>query len=562
MLGRFCHADSAIRDGVAEHLAAEEELRPGAAFAEIVHLPAGRVGNILARPVLREYEIPFLGRSGADDEKQIPLDDLVVSVSGDRIRLRSRRLDREVIPRLTTAHNTTGESLGVYRFLAALSQGLGMQWDWGPLESTPFLPRVVSGRLVLARARWRVSAAEMKTVIASVGAKRFRAAQRFREKHKMPRHVVLTDSDHELLLDFDNALALDAVVELVRNREDFVLTELYPAPDQLCAEGPEGRFFHELVVPFTKRGPAAAEVTAAPKQPALLIPRTFPPGSEWLYAKFYTGTATADRVLVEDLGPLAAEAIAAGAARRWFFIRYADPHWHLRIRFHGDPQTLRKHVQPALQDAGSRLIDAGLVWKVQFDTYDREVERYGGPEAIEIVEEIFFRDSEAVISLLEASSGDAGSAIRAPLMAAGIDALLADFGYDTAARLRLTEAWRDMFAKQFQYEAVRDPLAVRLRRERSAFQRMLDSPVPALTQRSGSITAAVAELISRGRRNRLHLPLEAILPSIAHMFVNRLSRSAGPEHELVLYDYLVQLYRSQMARIEKEPHERRRITER
>jgi len=32
------------------------------------------------------------------------------------------------------------------------------------------------------------------------------------------------------------------------------------------------------------------------------------------------------------------------------------------------------------------------------------------------------------------------------------------------------------------------------------------------------------------------------------MFVNRLSRSAGPEHEMVLYDYLVQLYRSSLAR--------------
>jgi len=35
------------------------------------------------------------------------------------------------------------------------------------------------------------------------------------------------------------------------------------------------------------------------------------------------------------------------------------------------------------------------------------------------------------------------------------------------------------------------------------------------------------------------------------MFVNRLARSAGPEHELVLYDYLVQLYRSCLARERK-----------
>jgi len=563
MLGRFCQLDEAIRNGVEQHLAAEEALRPDAIFAEIVHLPAGRTGNILARPVLRKYEIPFLGRSGAPEDAQIPLDDLMVSVSGDRIRLRSKRLDREVIPRLTSAHNTTRESLGVYRFLAAVSQGLGMQWDWGPLESLPFLPRVVSGRVVLTRARWRITKEEIQTIAESSGAARYRAAQRFRETHRMPRYVVLSDSDHELLLDFENPLATDAVIEIVRNRQDFVLTELFPAPDQLCAEGPEGRFFHELVIPFAKHVRPASARPVAPKPALHEVQRTFSPGSEWLYAKFYTGTATADRVLAEEIEPLAAEAIERGAADRWFFIRYSDPHWHLRIRFHGNPRMLRDIVQSALQAAGSRLIDAGLVWKVQFDTYEREVERYGGAEAIDLVEEIFYRDSVAVLELLDACRGDAGAIARAPFMAAGIDALLRDFGYDVSARLQFAEASRETFAKQFQYDAVRDSLAERFRRERGAFQRMLDdaTSAPALQRRSHAIAPLAADLIALDRRGRLQMPLPAILSSIAHMFVNRLSRSAGREHELVLYDYLVQLYRSKLARSAHAQERRRVVTE-
>ena len=77
---------------VETHLRAEEALQPDAIFAEIVHLPEGRIGNILARPVLREYEIPFLGRSGAPPEQQIPVTDLRVSVAGSRVVLRSARL--------------------------------------------------------------------------------------------------------------------------------------------------------------------------------------------------------------------------------------------------------------------------------------------------------------------------------------------------------------------------------------------------------------------------------------------------------------------------------------
>jgi lantibiotic biosynthesis protein len=566
MLGRFCQADPAIREGVAEHLAAEEALRPDALFAEIVHLPAGRIGNILARPVLRQYEIPFLGRSGAAEDAQIPLDDLLVSVSGERVHLRSRRLGREVIPRLTSAHNTTGESLGVYRFLAAVSRGLGVQWDWGPLDSVPFLPRVVSGRLVLVRARWRITSAAFRTIADASGAARYRAAQRFREEHRLPRYVVLTDADHELLVDFENVLALDAVIELVRKRTDFVFTELYPAPDQLCAEGPEGRFFHELVIPFAKCADTSATVaqtSPARTSPAPLIQRAFAPGSEWLFAKFYTGTATADRVLAEEVGRVAADAIAGGAADRWFFIRYSDPRWHLRIRFHGDPRALRETVQPALQAAGCRLLEAGLAWKVQLDTYEREVERYGGPEAIDFAEEIFFRDSVAVLELLDACSGDAGSGMRAPFLAAGIDALFRDFGHDLPSRLRLAEISRDLMGKQYQYDALREPLASRFRRDRVAFQRLLDDPMslPALQRRSEAIAGSVAKLIALERRGRLQMPLEAILSSVAHMFVNRLSRSSGPEHELVIYDYLVQSYRSQLARKVKRVEPGRVVTE-
>src|SRR5262249_12653274 len=154
-----CHLDDDLDQLVRAHLAAEEAVHPDRVYAEVVHLPEGRAGNILSRPVLRDYEIPYLGRSGAPEDRQLPLSDLLVSVQADRIVLRSGRLGREVVPRLTTAHNHLGRGLGVYRFLCALQfQGVipGLRWDWGPLELAPFLPRVVSGRVILSRARWNL----------------------------------------------------------------------------------------------------------------------------------------------------------------------------------------------------------------------------------------------------------------------------------------------------------------------------------------------------------------------------------------------------------------------
>ena len=56
LFGRFCHGDPRLHDAVRAHLRAEEAHAPRVVFAELVHLPEGRIGNILARPVLREHE--------------------------------------------------------------------------------------------------------------------------------------------------------------------------------------------------------------------------------------------------------------------------------------------------------------------------------------------------------------------------------------------------------------------------------------------------------------------------------------------------------------------------
>ena len=68
----------------------------------------------------------------------------------------------------------------------------------------------------------------------------------------------------------------------------------------------------------------------------------------------------------------------------------------------------------------------------------------------------------------------------------------------------------------------------------------------ALARRSAALSGTVREL-----QRRLQSTATEILPSYVHMFVNRLSRSAGPEHELVLYDFLVQIYSSLLARSRK-----------
>ncbi|HXU45266.1 MAG TPA: lantibiotic dehydratase, partial [Thermoanaerobaculia bacterium] len=435
ILGRFCHADAELSALTIEHLRAEEAHRPDAIFAEIVHLPQGRIGNILARPVLREYEIPFLGRSGAPLDRQIPVSDLDVTVAGNRVVLRSRKLGKELIPRLTSAHNFSMGSLGLYRFLCTLqSQNVaaGLYWTWGALDGAAFLPRVRTGKLILARATWRMTEEEIGELKKAKGAGLLVAVRAWREKRRIPRWATLADGDNELLVDFENALCLDTFLDLVEERKQAGLHELYPDLDAQCVTGPEGRFLHEIVVPFVRpTAPPAAVEGARPARSTGItdgavppIERSFPPGSEWLYLKVYTGSSTADGILREAVGPAVRAVLEAGEADSWFFIRYGDPEWHLRLRLHGDPETLLLRALPRIKQAVGSLLGEGRAWKIQLDTYEREIERYGGPAGMPVCERLFGADSDACLAIVETLEGDEGADARWRLALRGTDLIL------------------------------------------------------------------------------------------------------------------------------------------
>ena len=58
----------------------ESQMNPDIIFAEIVHLPQYRIGNVSLRPILRPYEITYLTRPGVSEDFEITLSDLFISI--------------------------------------------------------------------------------------------------------------------------------------------------------------------------------------------------------------------------------------------------------------------------------------------------------------------------------------------------------------------------------------------------------------------------------------------------------------------------------------------------
>jgi thiopeptide-type bacteriocin biosynthesis protein len=564
LLGRFCHLDEVLAGRVRTLLAAEEAENPDAIFAEIVHLPQPRIRNVVSRPALRRREMPYLATASVPPDDQVAASDLLVTVRDGRIRLRSAREARRVIPRLACAHNWSHPSnLPVYRFLCALqSQGVAgpLAWDWGPLANAPFLPRVTHGRLVLSAARWTLTKEACRPLADARGEGHIPAVRALRRDLGLPRWLGLVGDDASVPIDLENVLCQDLLCHAAR-RPPIRFVEL-AGPEQLCAHGPEGRYVHELVVPLVREtGSAQPPAARFPRnlEPALPESRRFPPGSAWLYGKLYTGAASADGVLTA-LAPVVERARAEGHAEGWFFSRYGDPGWHVRVRFRGGPDRLLGTLLPAFREAVAPLLAEDAVHRMQLDTYERETERYGGPVGVSLAEELFEADSDAVLSILS-EGGDADERWRLVLI--GMDRLLADIGFDLETRLAVVAGARRSFAGEHGNRAESaHRIGELFRKERGRLERLLldDDPegsgaVEALRLRSGRLASVVRRLREAEAAGGLTVPLPDLAASFLHMHANRMLRGAARAQERVIYDFLERLYQGQRAR---PPHGRER----
>lgn len=259
LLGRFCHADPETHEFVKTVTGREEETNPDAVYAEIIHLPESRIGNILLRPVLRDYEIPYLAKSAVAPEFQIPLQDLMVSVRGNTVFLRSKRLNKEIRPRLSSAHNYSFNALPIYQFLCDLqtqNRRGGVGFGWGEhANEFPFLPRVTYRNLIFSLATWNIRKEDIKDLlkIEKDDNRLLTAVRDWREKQRMPACVALMDGDNDLFIHLENVLCIRTLLSVVKNRPNFQLVEFLFNPDTALVKNEEGVFTNEFIFSFFKK---------------------------------------------------------------------------------------------------------------------------------------------------------------------------------------------------------------------------------------------------------------------------------------------------------------------
>lgn len=481
--------------------------------------PHPRDLNITHGPQWSPYVLPINRASPRPAEQTIFPDDVSVSVRNGRFILRSRSHNKTL--RVIQPHMLAFTHLPpLARFVLEAShdgEPYPGSFQLGNAGSLPFMPRLTVGNIVVSPAQWSLSYDVLDSQAAqATGASWYRAIQRWREQWNVPRFISLLDGEDRLLLDLEHVLMVEVLrTELASGEgKSLALQEAFSQPrpkDGWVRDRGGNAYAAEVVIPLVRNTEAPGpSPTPLPLPVVSQEERQFLPGEAWTTIKLYGPEGLQSALLAGPLASFIQE--HRPLFEHWFFLRYRDPLPHIRLRFYSGKPQLRTALLQALFPWSHALRHEGYITRSVFDSYEREIERYGGPEAILAAESVFCANSEAACAILAQQQGDFELLLAA---AYGLERLWADWHVDLSRRYHALRQV-GLFGKE--------PQTVRQRRQEilTFLDRPPDSLVGIFNRHQETVDQAshtVRELAGQGKLWRAE---EEILWSLSHLHCNRL----------------------------------------
>lgn len=281
-----------------------------------------------------------------------------------------------------------------------------------------------------------------------------------------------------------------------------------------------------------------------------MIQRKFILGDEWLYYKLYCGNRTSDSILTKTIKPLTEKLLTNNLITQWFFIRYEEPYPHLRIRFHCKRKDVIGLIIEEVKETIQNYVFDDIIWKVEIDTYQREIERYG-VETMLVSETLFYIDSYTCVKALELINDDN---LLFLFSLRSIDNILEVFSFSSEEKLSFAKENLNLFKLEFnsdktlnkklnkKYQDLKEQLVEFLdSQSHKQYQLLIDL----LNIKNSTLLKLKHEYFNQEILNKTDM--EELLSSYIHTMINRFFRSKHRLHELVCYDFLFKYYNFKLA---------------
>lgn len=374
---------------------------------EISYLPNEvRNANVTRNIHESNYEISLFTNGSKDNISRLKLDDIFIGIENNQFYAKSKTLNKKL---LITMNNMLNSQVApnAIRFLYDISlegKKLWYNFPWNDVyKNFSYVPALKYKNFTICPETWRLNRINMKITKKTEFSKFKEMFKDYCIQYNVPKYVYLTFADNRILLNIENEECIKILFHECKNTFEEIVLNAYECESSNIVKNGDCDYACELVVPLIKVKKEEIIQTKFSKKlnniSSLSSDRIKDPFDEWIYLKLYGTSSNADDLIAYYISEYCNDLVKNNKINKYFFMRYVDPEQHIRLRLNGEENKLLE-IYPDLRKWLDTLKKEGFMTHFALDSYDREIERYGGLDLIHIAEKVFYFDSLVTENIL------------------------------------------------------------------------------------------------------------------------------------------------------------------
>lgn len=425
MFGRFSHMFKDSELDIFKHIdESTNKIQDDTILVEITELPmSGRASNVTLNNNFRDYELA-LGTNYSGKKLKIRIDDIYVGLDeNNRFYLKSKSLNKKIL--ITSNHmlNTAGDS-NICKFMREISQEsrIGIfdplfENNFGNLD---YIPRICYKNIVISPESWKIRKDIFNFKNKNLNLE-IENLNKFINDFNIPQFVYAGKDDNRLLLNLKNKDHMMILISEIKKSNDYLfIREPEFMIDNIWINNPlKDKYISEFVFSLVlntksellkKESNFNSSISIKTKSDISKNKSDITTYSneristlfdDWICFKFYIQKNRTNEFLSVELDSLCNDLLSKKFIKKFFYIRYADPNYHIRFRIKKEKLIDLTQIFNEVKQWINRQKDIGIMIKFTIDEYYKELERYGGIESFTQVEDVFYYDSLVSIELLK-----------------------------------------------------------------------------------------------------------------------------------------------------------------
>ena len=363
--------------------------------AELLIMPSKfRCGNIVTKQIFNKNQIVL----GSYSKKEsIKLQDIYISVTQNKklyLYYHGKLLNIRVSNMLNTRLCPQ-----IYRILLDISNQNSIPdsftYIYSLIEKYNYVPQINIENVTVFPEKWLINKNILKMKKDTSFEEFLNLFRLYAKKYKIPKFFYLKDYDNTLLLYIDNLSHMKLLFSEINKNDSTFINLTYG-----------GNNFNEISVDeiIMSYEPSNSDIIIpqllnAPIENIDYSIRNNDLSSDWIYLKIYAKKLILKKIVINELNDYSNYLINKSYIDKYFYINYKDDKTHIRVRFHSI--TTHKQIYKEIINFILLLKNKYDIYDIKIDTYDRELERYGGINLMELNESIFHINSIISIKILQ-----------------------------------------------------------------------------------------------------------------------------------------------------------------